>query len=109
MKKYFVFPQTFNNVETTVIVDVPIEYRTVKGIFFFGNGVKNTTVSLVVDGKEILPPNTDSSLIEFTGSIKRDDVVFPLNLSNKGEKYNFKITPGTGSTTGNFNFYFEVE
>lgn len=87
-------------------VVIPIEYKKINGIFLYGAGVNGGQISLSVYGKTIIPKGFDAALIEFTGFIKRDDVLYPLNMPNSSQALSFECTT---NGAGDIYVYFDVE
>lgn len=85
---------------------VPNDYKRINGIFLFGAGVNGGQISLSILGKTIIQKGFDASLIEYSGFIKRDDVLYPLNLPNDGQTLSFEVQ---SNGNGDVYVYFDVE
>lgn len=87
-------------------VVVPIEYKKINGIFLHGAGVSGGKISLSILGRTIIPKGFDAGLIEYTGFVKRDDVLYPLNMQNSNQALSFECTT---NGAGDIYVYFDVE
>ena len=74
---------------------VPIEYKRILGIFFFAT-TAGQTISLYRDSKEVLPKYFDAEIIDFTGNLKREDVMFEVDFTNNNELWSINLTNATG-------------
>lgn len=102
MKTYFIHKVT----KPTFNVVIPSEFKKINGLFLYGNAVNAGKIAMNISGKIIIPKGFDAALIEFTGNIKRDDVLYHIKIDNTQQSLNFDV-----STNGldDFSIYFDVE
>lgn len=112
-KKIYSFDIRFqgSNLETKQNLRIPIEYKKIKGMFLFDSkyNTEGLQIGLIVDNTEIVPDNFHAELIQFKGLLAISDVMYSLDIENKNQLWEFKLTRPNNTVSSLVTVYFVCE